>query len=971
MSDFLAHEGVAHDHNPPGRGSGRFEFGSGENPGQHQYSFTSEVKRFKKRGMSDGEIAKALLGSNATTADLRAELSIEHANERRAMVYEARRLVEECGGNVSKAGRMMKPPKSESSMRKLLDKDLEASQDKYKNTADLMKDKVDQKGVIDISPGSEISMNVTNNTMQVAVAMLEKEGYIKARVQVPQLTSNNKTTITVLCPPDTEYASHVDANGKTTKYVDWKKYPVHTIEEYSPDEGKTYDTLKKPSSLDMSRIMVRYDEQGGSDKDGVIEIRRGVKDLDLGKSQYAQVRVAVNDKYYMKGMAMYADPADMPKGIDIIYNSNKKLGTPVESVLKPLKTVSETDSRIDWDNPFGALIKRDGQSFYEDKNGKYIKNDQGIFIEAKKGDKGERYSLSPINKLREEGEWDTWSRTLSSQFLSKQPLKVIKQQINISIADKKDELADIMNLTNPVIKKKLLKDFSDACDANAADLSVKGFKNQAYQVLLPLNSLKDNEIYAPQYKNGDTVALVRYPHGGIFEIPILKVNNNNPTAKKVMQNARDAVGIPKAAADKLSGADFDGDFAAVIPLKSNRLSLLSAETPAALKGFDTKMYKLPDNAPKITNKTKQTEMGKITNLITDMSLDAANMNDIILATKHSMVVIDAEKHHLDIKQSAKDNDIARIKKEYQKDTGGAATILSRSNAEVRINKRREITDVKKMTPAQRKAFESGKKVYVDSGKMRSESYNLKDESQMTPEELKAFRSGKKIIRYTGNKIPVQEKVARRALVDDAMKLVRDPDNPKEVLYAKYSNELSALADQARREMRAIKPIPVNQTAKKTYAAEVARLNSALKVAKANNPKERVATNIAAIKASEKIKANPYLDYEHKSRIRAQEMQKARDQIGAHKEKIVISDREWDAIQANAISTSKLEQILDNTDQDVFKKRAMPKDTKIILTPAKINKMQMMYNSGMYTQKDIAEALGISVSTVSKALKGEL
>ena len=971
MSDFLAHEGVAHDHNPPGRGSGRFEFGSGENPEQHQYSFTSEVKRFKKRGMSDGEIAKALLGPNATTADLRAELSIEHTNERRAMVYEARRLVEECGGNVSKAGRMMKPPKSESSMRKLLDKDLEASQDKYKNTADLMKDKVDQKGVIDISPGSEISMNVTNNTMQVAVAMLEKEGYIKARVQVPQLTSNNKTTITVLCPPDTEYASHVDANGKTTKYVDWKKYPVHTIEEYSPDEGKTYDTLKKPSSLDMSRIMVRYDEQGGSDKDGVIEIRRGVKDLDLGKSQYAQVRVAVNDKYYMKGMAMYADPADMPKGVDIIYNSNKKLGTPIESVLKPLKTVSETDSRIDWDNPFGALIKRDGQSFYEDKNGKYIKNDQGIFIEAKKGDKGERYSLSPINKLREEGEWDTWSRTLSSQFLSKQPLKVIKQQINISIADKKDELADIMNLTNPVIKKKLLKDFSDACDANAADLSVKGFKNQAYQVLLPLNSLKDNEIYAPQYKNGDTVALVRYPHGGIFEIPILKVNNNNPTAKKVMQNARDAVGIPKAAADKLSGADFDGDFAAVIPLKSNRLSLLSAETPAALKGFDTKMYKLPDDAPKITNKTKQTEMGKITNLITDMSLDAANMNDIILATKHSMVVIDAEKHHLDIKQSAKDNDIARIKREYQKDTGGAATILSRSNAEVRINKRKEITDVKKMTPAQRKAFESGKKVYVDSGKMRSESYNLKDESQMTPEELKAFRSGKKVIRYTGNKIPVQEKVARRALVDDAMKLVRDPDNPKEVLYAKYSNELSALADQARREMRAIKPIPVNQTAKKTYAAEVARLNSALKVAKANNPKERVATNIAAIKASEKIKANPYLDYEHKSRIRAQEMQKARDQIGAHKEKIVISDREWDAIQANAISTSKLEQILDNTDQDAFKKRAMPKDTKIILTPAKINKMQMMYDSGMYTQKDIAEALGISASTVSKALKGEM
>ena len=34
-----------------------------------------------------------------------------------------------------------------------------------------------------------------------------------------------------------------------------------------------------------------------------------------------------------------------------------------------------------------------------------------------------------------------------------------------------------------------------------------------------------NEIYAPNYRDGENVVLIRYPHGGIFEIPELIVNN--------------------------------------------------------------------------------------------------------------------------------------------------------------------------------------------------------------------------------------------------------------------------------------------------------------------------------------------------------------------------------------------------------------------------------------------------------------
>ena len=83
--------------------------------------------------------------------------------------------------------------------------------------------------------------------------------------------------------------------------------------------------------------------------------------------------------------------------------------------------------------------------------------------------------------------------------------------------------------------------------------------------------------------------------------------------------------------------------------------------------------------------------------------------------------------------------------------------------------------------------------------------------------------------------------------------------------------------------------------------------------------------------------------------------------------IVITDREWEAIQAGAISESKLKRILNNTDADSLRSRAMPtSSTK--LSPARINKIKSMSASN-YTLNQIAEACGCSVSTVSSYLKG--
>ena len=240
--NFLAHLGVGHLNDPPGRGSGRYGWGTGENPGQHQYDLMSEVKRYRAKNMKDSEIARALLGEKATVTDLRAEIAIARTNQRMADRARALELLErpDVKGNVSEVGRIM--GKSESSIRKLLDEDIARNTEKYTNTADYIRSRVDEKGVIDIGPGSEYNLGINRNTMNVAISMLEKEGYIKAYAQVPNPTKRDtKTTIAVLCPPDTKYA----VNGPSdTKYINWKENKIESLDDYTPNQGKQWQKLE-------------------------------------------------------------------------------------------------------------------------------------------------------------------------------------------------------------------------------------------------------------------------------------------------------------------------------------------------------------------------------------------------------------------------------------------------------------------------------------------------------------------------------------------------------------------------------------------------------------------------------------------------------------------------------------------------------------------------------------------------------
>lgn len=853
------------------RHSGRYPYGSGENPYQHEDNMVTRAYDLQKQGMSETEISKAL---GITTSELRRRKSILKEEKRAADMAEALRLKNKGYSNVAIGERM---GINESSVRSLLKYAETDRQNITKATANVLKDSVSKKDYIDIGVGTEKHLGISRTKLMTAVQSLKDEGYTVHYIQVEQVGTGKKTSIMVLAKPGTSYSEVYKNRDK-----------IKLVQDYSENGGRTYLGIEKPKSIDGKRVYIRYAEDGGTDKDGVIELKRGVNDLSLGNSKYAQVRIAVDDKYYMKGMAMYSD--DIPKGYDIVYNSNKHKGTSLEKVYKPLKD--------DPDNPFGATVR---QRHYIDKNGKS--------------------ELSPLNIVNEEGDWSTWSRTISSQVLSKQSPKLAKKQLELAYDLKKEEYNDIMKLTNPVIKKKMLMDFGDGCDAAAVDLKAASLPRQSSHVILPINSLKENEIYAPNYRDGETVVLIRHPHGGIFEIPELKVNNKNKEANSLIKNANDAVGINAKTAQILSGADFDGDSVIVIP--NNNKYIKNSSPLKGLKNFDPKEeYPGYEGMPKMKNATKQNEMGKVSNLITDMTIKGATPDEICRAVKHSMVVIDAEKHNLNYKQSFIDNGIAKLKEKYQGgERKGASTLISKASSAERKGTRKETINPK-----------TGEREYIYT----HETY---------------FKNGKEHERTIKSTKMYEAKDAYSLSSGTAI----------ENVYADYANKMKALGNESRKNALAQKPIPYSPSAKKTYSKEVESLNNKLDIAYRNKPFERQAQILANNVIASKLKDNPDMDSDHIKKIKGQALIEARTRVGAKKQAIDISDKEWEAIQAGAISTNTLTQIINNTDSDRLKQLATPR-TATGMSSAKISKAKSMLSAG-YTQAEVADALGVSVTTI--------
>jgi DNA-binding CsgD family transcriptional regulator len=902
-SNILEHYGTK-------RHSGRYPWGSGDNPYQHSGDFLSRVEELKKKGLSEKEILETI--NNSLPDEYKMGLTEfrtarqKAGHDRKALEYDQIRALKDDGLGWKEIGDKL--GMSESSVRSKYNNAIGEKASQAEKIAATLKAEVDKKGMIDISEGANQVLGVSESKLDEAAYILEAEyGYQRYGVGIRQPTNaRQQTNITVLAKPEFDQ-----------KYAYQHQDQIDSLGDYhSDDGGETFTKLQRPSSLDSSRVAIRYGDEGGLDKDGVMEIRRGVPDLDLGKSHYAQVRILVDGDHYLKGMAVYSD--DLPDGVDVMFNTNKPSGTPKMKVLK--------EAKADPDNPFGAAIKANGQSMYI-------------------GDDGKEH-LSPINKLKEEGDWDTMSRNVSSQFLSKQPKKLIENQLNLTVADYKAQYDEIMRYDNPTVKKKLLNDFADTVEGTSMTLKASAFPGQSTKVILPINKIKETEAYCPTYENGTRLALIRYPHAGTFEIPIVTVNNKNVSGKRNLGAIQDAIGINAKVAERLSGADFDGDTVMAIPV-TDKVNIKSTRALKALEGFDPKTaYAVPEGNPNnvrlMKKEEKQREMGVISNLITDMTLRGADEDELARAVKHSMVVIDAEKHKLDYKRSERENGIPELKQKWQirvdeegaTHYGGASTLLSRRKQTVRVPERRGSIRVDK---------ETGEYIYKESGR--------------------TFIDPK-----TGKERKAEDTVSLISETKDARTL--SSGTIQENLYADFSNKLKAMANQARKEAANMKGIQRNPEAAKTYAPEVASLKEKYNNMIANKPKERKAMLIANANIKAKIQEqglDPTIDKKEIKKISSVEMQRARDSVGAsgRKSKVTFTDREWEAVQAGAISDNMLTKFLNSSDSDEIVKRAMPKNVAV-MTSAKMSKANAMLRSG-YSYAEIAKACGVPESTVYSAL----
>lgn len=888
--DYLAHYGTP-------RHSGRYAWGSHGNEApttQRNRSFLDTVKDLERRGWKQKDIAKGL---GLSTTELRARKTIATNEKKQAQINMAERLRAKSLSNGAIAERMGLP--GESSVRALLAPGVKERTEIIQNVAKALQDDVDAHPYIDVGKGVDAQLNLSQEKLGVALQILKNKGYKVHEVKVPQIGTGHDTTMKVLVPP-----------GVTQKDVFLNRDKIRLPSTFTEDGGRHFATKdEKPLTVDPSRVGIKYKEDGGGLADGVVYVRPGIKDISLGKARYAQVRVKVGDGHYLKGMALYKD--DLPKGTDLLFNTNKSDTGNKLDALKPL----EDDPQL----PFGSVTKP---------------------IKADIGTEHERIT-SAMNIVNEEGDWSNWSRSLASQFLSKQSPTLAKQQLGKTFDNRQREFDELNALTNPTVKKKLLNSFGDETDSAAVHLEAAALNaRQRWHAILPVQSMKPNEVYAPNYRNGEPVVLVRFPHGGTFEIPELVVNNRQREARKLLgDQPPDGVGIHPSVAQRLSGADFDGDTVIVIP--NNPRKVKTSKALEGLKDFDpVSAYPAYEGMVKISKDRMQQEMGNVSNLITDMTIRGASHDELARAIRHSMVVIDSEKKNLDYKQSAVDNNIAGLKREYQLGAKkGASTLISRARSPVYIDQRkaRLASEGGPIDPR------TGRKMFSPTNKMRRDK--------------------------AGNLVPKKQKVERLALEEDARKLVSEaPGTPIEHVYADHSNKLKALANKARLAAFKTPALQWNPSAKRVYAKEVASLDHKLRLAKMHAPLERQAQVIANANVKAKRQANPSLEGDSLKSIKFKELETARARMkaGRKETRIDITQEEWNAIQAGAVSNHRLEEILANTDNKKVRELATPRKV-VLMTPSKTKRAQAMFNSG-HTRAEVADALGVSLSTLDASIK---
>ncbi|MCK4824984.1 helix-turn-helix domain-containing protein [bacterium] len=869
MVEALVHYGIK-------RRSGRYPWGSGG-------ELLSTVNSLASKGLSEVQIASGL---GISTKELRDQKAIAKAEQKEAKRLNVIRQKNN-GMSVAAISREFNIPAS--TVRDLLKPNANLKYQIIKTISTVLKKLTGKYGFVDVGTGTEVWMGVPRPKLDNAIALMKNEGYTVHYLRQEQLgTTDKKTSIMVLAGPNTSYK---DVLANKTK--------IAIPNYFSNDSGATFFKPEGINNISSDRVLVKYKDTGGGEKDGLIEMRRTVPELNLGNKAYAQVRIGVDETHFMKGMAVLRD--DIPEGYDIIYNTSK-LST--GDKLDAMKSQVDVGA-----SRFKAVVK---PNTFE-QNGKEITGVVNIV-----GDK---------EKPMVEGAWAEWDKNLSSQVLGKQAPRIATKQLDITFQNNKAELDEIMSLTNTIVRDHLLREFADQVDRSAIDLKAAALPRQTTNVLLPDPRMKPTEIYAPNYKNGDVVSLIRYPHGGVFEIPTLTVNNKYSDLRDVIGTAApDAVAIHPDIAQNLSGADFDGDFVLVVPNKNKQLR--TSPSLEKLKTFDPVTEYPKFSGMKImTESQKERLMGDVSNLITDMTIKGANQDEIARAVRHSMVVIDGAKHELNYKQSHIDNGIGALKKRYQGSArAGAATLISRAKSEQRVLARRDHYSIDK---------ETGEKVFSYT----EENYINKKTGKETPKSIRSTKMGE---------------------IKDGYDL--SSGTVIETVYADHANRMKSLGNQAR--LATLEQTPSRRVPKATatYRSEVSVLDAKYKRAVKARPIERKAQILGEEIYNKQVEATPGMSYADKRKAKGRSLVVSRSRLKARKPPIEITSREWEAIEMGAISPTRLKGILRNADMDIVRSYATPRAIRAGLSTGKTSRAKALISSG-YTAAEVAQALGITVAQI--------
>lgn len=942
---ILKHYGVK-------RKSGRYPW----DPSLHlpkNYKFIEDRDEMKKRGLSDNEIAKQM---GLSTTVYRSKVTIakeelkQYNMQRISKLQSEGMIIDDIAKTIGTTGQTVRNYLDEI---KNPNKSARAQRVQTEAVADTLEAAVKRSKYIDVGKGVEIQMGISKEKLKSGLnALVESGEYEVHNLRIAQVTDkNNSTPVKVLTKKGVE---------RSEIYKNMDK--VRPVEEFAINgDARMFQQMERPKSIGWDRVHIRYaipegqkghgTNDDGAMMDGAMFLRPGVKDLNLGKASYAQVRIAVGDTHYLKGMALYGTEEmfkGIPKGTDIIFNTNKTANKTPQEVLKELKKNPEGGAPIDGPNPFGATVKR--QNTLVDAKGNPVYKPG---VKDRFGNKVPQ--IGSVNIVNEEGDWGSWSKALSAQFLSKQPTTVVHERLKATMKQVQDEYESIQKVTNPVIKKQLMESFVSDLESKQVHMKAAAPKGFQGHVILPVPDMKENEVYAPNYKNGEKVVLIRYPHGGRFEIPELTVNNNSVARKMISKDSPDAIGIHPKVASKMSGADFDGDTAYVIP--NNKGKFKSRDSLKELKNFDPNMYAdKPGTFTPITKRYQQTLMGVVSNLITDMTLQGAPSNEIARAVKHSMVVIDAEKHKLNYKRSAEENGIDALMKRYMTHIDKVKYgDLERYNPKTRrVDKVIDPDKLKKdLTPG--KEYTSASTIIS-----RHKQSVITDGYQVEVPDPKSKSGGTKMVWRNKKETYLVN------MVKDANVFLGPNATKTEHHYADYINELKAFKNKVDSEMSGIKMPARDPKAAKIYAEEVLSMKDKVNQVKINRIKERQAQRMAEVSSKAEIarrSEDEVLKKDEISRIKQQALNKARSMVGAERTPVTITDDEWDAVQSNAVSGTLLKELVSFMDDSQLKSLATPRANKQ-MTEARKSKAKALLANG-YTIAQVAEALGVSSSTIGK------